>query len=67
MLLDLWAWRVNSTTPPAGGRGGGTIKRLGEVRGITDPSLRDAVLRSRIRQEDEDLMVLVATFVRTLQ
>jgi len=51
-----------SVSPPAGMSGGGRARAL-----QTDETMRRAMLESRIRDEDEELMILVAAFVRTLQ
>jgi hypothetical protein len=46
-----------------------TSRAAGGPRRVQDApqAYHDAVRRSRIRDEDDELMVLVATFVRTLQ
>jgi hypothetical protein len=67
VLLDLWAYRRASVSPPAGGQGGGQTKQAKHAALQSDDTMRRAMLESRIRDEDEELMVLVAAFVRTLQ
>ena len=48
---------------PISGRGVNGLSRAVQ----TDESMRRAMLHSRIKQDDEDLMVLISVFVRTLQ
>ncbi len=67
MLLDLWAYRRASVAPPAGGHGGGQVKSARHAALQTDDTMRRAMLKSRIQQDDEDILAIVAAFVRVIQ
>lgn len=50
----------------SGGNGGGRVTSRAQS-GVPNPVMREAMKRTRILQEDEELIVLVSAFMRVIQ